>query len=79
MFNAQMKRKEFNMTNHTITVTGRKTFITKSRSGHHTLTVRELGTWQLDGKTYPLNRVVASISKLELAQARALATQYKGA
>lgn len=62
-----------------IQVAGYKASITKSRSGHYTLTIREQGTWSVDGNTYALNRVVARHRKIDLAQAQQLAAQYKGA
>jgi hypothetical protein len=62
---------------HKTNVTGKKISITKSRSGHYTLTVRETGTWELNGLTFPLNRVVVSVPKLQLDKAQRLAAQYK--
>ena len=60
-----------------ITVTDRKVSITKSRSGHYTASVTEIGTWTLPGSSqiYPHAKRVLHETKLELSEARALIHQ----
>lgn len=55
-------------------VIGYKTSITKSRSGHYTLTIRAKGSW-IDsiGKSHELNEVVHREGKLDLCRAQAQA------
>ena len=61
-----------------ITVTDRKVSITKSRSGHYTASVTEVGTWTLPGisQIYPHAKRVLHETKLELSEARALIRQH---
>lgn len=58
-------------------VTSHKISITKSRSGHYTLTVREIGTWEMGGRVYPLNDLVFTEGKLELNEAQAKAAEFR--
>jgi len=61
-----------------VTVTGRKVSITKSRSGHYTASVTEVGTWTLPGsdQIYPYAERLLHETKLELVEARALIRQH---
>lgn len=47
----------------------RKASITRSRSGHYTATIREVGTWEKDGRTYPYSEVVFKLGKLANVEA----------
>lgn len=61
----------------TVSVTGHRITITKSRSHHYTLTIREVGTWSMGGKTYPHDFVVLKEGKLDLDAARNAAKIFK--
>jgi hypothetical protein len=47
----------------------KKAFINKSRSGHYTATIREVGTWQKDGSTFPYSEIVFRAEKLGSVEA----------
>jgi hypothetical protein len=62
-----------------IKVTSLKTSITKSRSGHYTASIREIGTWQQveGGQSFPYEKRVLHETKIELATAQALINKFK--
>jgi hypothetical protein len=57
-------------------MTRRKAHITKSRSGHYTVTVKEYGSWEKGGCRYPSVQTIFQQNKIDLPTARRLAAQY---
>jgi len=54
-----------------------KSFITKSKSGHYTVTVKEVGTWtHSSGKVFPYSETVFKQGKIELCTAQRLASEF---
>lgn len=62
-----------------INVTGTRCNITKSRSGHYTLVIKDVGTWEKDGRTYPYENTVLKRGKIELATAQYLKKEFMDA
>lgn len=60
----------------TVNVICKRAFITKSKSGHYTVTVKEYGTWELDGRTFPYSKVLFREGKIELITAQHLAAVH---
>jgi len=58
------------------TITSTRAFITKSRSGHYSLTVKAFGTWEKDGHTYPYVETLLKAGKIELATAQRMKREF---
>lgn len=60
-----------------INITKKRAFITKSRSGHYSVTVKEYGTSCIDGvSVFPYAEVTFRAGNLELSAAQHLAAEH---